>query len=325
MTVTPEIPGIATATEEPTPSTERPDVDEVLYLKGRPTLKNYIRFVRHNAVDVPGEGALTDEWREASEIVRDLQKTEAGAADDPPIEKVGMEYEPLLIEFLKDPLVRNGFETVPTQVAFIELDRLVVWQKHIDLTFVQKLVDKLPENPSDEDVFRACLLHDRPDPAVKWGRHHSDSYVFMSESNDLRFLGTMKLEPRHIRDYPFSGDVTAVIGLAVGFGSNFMNAYYAKKQRRLILNNGSHRAFALRSLGLKRVPCIVQHVASLEEMKHVGPSEVRENPRRYLRAPRPPMLKDYFNPDLRTVMKAHRRHRQVMVKFSVDEGYVPAL
>jgi len=297
--------------------------DEHLYLTGRPALKDFIRYVRSQAVDPPGDGTLTDEWRAAADIVRNLEQEEAGLADASPIGKIGSEYEPLLIEFLRDPLVRHGFNTVPTEVAFVELDRLVVWQKHIDLTFVRQLEEKLARAPSDEEIFRTCLLHDRLDPPVKWSRVHRDRFVFTSTSNDLRFLGTMRLEPIHIKDYPPPGDLVGVVGIAVGFGSNFLNAIYADK--RLILNNGSHRAYALRNMGFTRVPCIVQHVSSREELDLVGSSEVRRNPDLYLKHRRPPMLRDYFNPKLRRVMPVHRRLRQITVKFEVDEAHVDAL
>lgn len=311
--------------EVPTPVVESKAsdqaVDENLYLTGRPTLKDFVRFVRNHAVNAPAESVLVDEWRAAAEVVSRLEQEEAGVADDPPIGKIGPEYEPLLIEFLKDPLVRNGFNTVPTEVAFVDLDRMVVWQKHIDLSFVAQLARKLTPAASDEDIFRSCLLHDRLETRVKWARAHRDTFVFTSPSNDLRYLGTMRLEARHINDYPPPGELAGVVGLAVGFGSNFLNAVYAEK--RLILNNGSHRAYALRSLGFTRLPCIVQHVSSREELEMVGSSDVRHDPDFYLKHPRPPMLRDYFNPALRKVMPVQRQLRQITVKFEVDEAYVP--
>jgi hypothetical protein len=132
-----------------TERTEQDAVDEYLYLMGYPTLRRFLRYVHSHAVDPPGRGALGDEWRAAHEVVRTLEKEEAGLADDPPIRKLGPEYEPLLMEFLKDPLVRHGFNTVPTQVALVELDRLVVYQKHIDLTFARQLESKLGPAPSE--------------------------------------------------------------------------------------------------------------------------------------------------------------------------------
>ena len=299
--------------------------DENLYLIGRPTLKRYLRFVRDHAVKPPDEGTLTDQWQAAHDFARTLEKEEAGAADNPPITKleVNSRNEPLLTEFFKDPLVRNGFNTVPTEVAFVELDRLVVYQHHIDLTYVRLLERELGRSPSEEQIFRTSLLHDHPQPPVKWSRVHGNKFVFMSPSNDMRFLGAMKLQADNIQDYPPPGNLAGVVGLAVGFGSNFMNAICA--ERRLILNNGSHRAYALRKMGVTHVPCIVQHVSSREKLDVVAASKVVDNLDYYLKHPRPSMLRDYFNPKLHRVMPVHRQLRQITVKFEVDQEYVPAL
>ncbi len=298
-------------------------VDETLYLIGRPPLKQFLRFVRNHAVSPPSQGSLTDTWEAARRVIGRLEREEAGLADDPPIGKLGSEYEPLLIEFLKDPLVHYGFNTVPTEVAIVELDRMVVYQEHIDVTFARQLEQKLGPAPSQAELFRTCLPYDHPQPPVQWSRAHRDKFVFMSPSNDLRFLGPMPLQGSHIKDYPPPGNLVGVVGIAVGFGSNFLNAVYAEK--RLILNNGSHRAFALRRMGVTHVPCIVQHVASRDELDVVASSDVRSDPDLYLKHPRPPMLKDYFNPQLRVVLPVHRRLRQVTVRFEVEENFVPAL
>jgi hypothetical protein len=300
-------------------------VEENLYLIGRPTLKQFLRFVKSHAVRPPDEGTLTDEWEAAFDFIRTLEKEEAGAADNPPITKldVNSKNEALLTEFLKDPMVQNGFNTLPSEVAFVELDRLVVYQHHIDLTYTRLLERELGPSPSEEQIFRTALMHDHPRPAVKWSRAHGNRFVFMCPSNDMRFLGTMSLKASNIADYAPPGDLAGVIGLAVGFGSNFLNAIYA--ENRLILTNGSHRAYALRKLGVTHVPCIVQHVSLREKLEVVAASEVCDNPDYYLKNPRPSMFRDYFNPKLYKIMPVHRKLRQVSIKFEVEECSVPAL
>ena len=297
---------------------------ETLFLIGRPTLKQYIRFVRTNAVRPRGSGALADQWRAAYAIVQDLHKSEAGLPDDPPIASLTVEeHGPLLAEFLQDPLVRHGFNLVPTEVAFVDLDSLVVSQKHIDLTHVRRLEESLGPAPGPDRVFRACLAAENRRPRVEWSSAGDNRYVFMSESNDLRPLGLMRMEPRHLRDLPPPGEVVGVIGMAVGFGSNFLSVIHA--ENRLLLHNGSHRAYTLRKMGIKTVPCLVQHVSCRDELEMVALPDVRRNPDLYLKDPRPPMLVDYFRPGLHTVMRVQPRLRQVTVKIEVEESYVPAL
>lgn len=297
--------------------------DDTLYLTGRPTLRDYLRYVRSHASHAPSEGVLTDAWQAAADVVRTLEKDEAGAADAPPIDGLGPQHTALLADLLNSPLIRHGFNTVPTEIALVELDRLVVYQKNIDLTHATALARTLPANPSAEELFSLCLPSALPQPPVTWSRVRHDKFVFISPSNDLRFLGVMELDPSHIKNYHPPGNLVGVVGIAVGFGSNFLNAVLA--EGRLILRNGSHRAYALRSIGVTHVPCIVQHVRSREEFDVVASTEMRRDPDLYLKHPRPPMLRDYFNPALHTVMQVHRRNHVVAVEFDVDENVVPAL
>lgn len=307
----------------PAEGTEGPSPCRNLYLKGRPTLKSFIHFVRSNAVHAPREQELAEEWKEAQGHIAELEKTEAGAAENPAITKLGPEYEPLLMELLKDPILKHSFNTVPSEIALVELDRLVVHQKHIDLTFVGELQKKLGPGPTQAEIFRTCLPYDHPTPPVKWCQVGPDRYVVMSPSNDLRFLGPMHLKPGQIRDYPPPGNVAWVLGLGVGFGSNFLNAIHA--ENRLILNNGSHRAYAMRAMGMTHVPCIIEHVSSREELEMVASSKVRREPDLYLKHPRPSMLRDYFNPRLHKVVEVQRQSTQIIVSFDVDEISVPAV
>ena len=309
--------------EPEAPAAPVPEADEYLYLTGRPRLRDMIHFVRGHAATPPDESAMAAAWQTAHQRVRRLETEEAGAADNPSMTKLGPEYEPLLEELFADPLVRNGFNTVPTDVALVELDRLVVYQKHIDLTYSRHLARQLQPNLSDAQVFRTCLLHDHDVPPIKWARVHHDTFVFMSPSNDLRFLGALPLQESQIKDYTRRGSCVGVVGLTVGLGSNFLNAVYA--ENRLILNNGSHRAYTLRQMGVTHVPCIIQHCASRDEVDAVAATDVRKNPDTYLKHPRPSMLKDYFDPALHLVMPVYRRLRQVTVRFEIEEHAVPAL
>jgi len=80
----------------------------------------------------------------------------------------------------------------------------------------------------------------------------------------------------------------------------------------------------LRKMGFTHVPAIIQHVSNRHELDLVGSDEVRDHPDLYLKAARPSMLKDYFDPKLHRIFQVHRRLKQVTVSFSVDEASVPA-
>jgi len=59
-------------------------------------------------------------------------------------------------------------------------------------------------------------------------------------------------------------------------------------------------------------------------MDLVASGDVQNNPDRYLKAPRPPLLKDYFDPRLRKVVQVPRKNRLVRLQFAVEQSDVPA-
>lgn len=299
--------------------------DESLYLMGLPKLSHFLQFIHTQAMTPQGKETLIKEWQCAKDYYHSLEKEEPGCADRVGITPITVDtkYEPLLIKLLQNPLIKNGFDDLPTEVAFVDLDQLVVYQKHIDITFVRNLCEQLGSAPSDEQIFQTCLPYDYSHPPSRWSRIDDSNYVFISRSNDVRFLGVMPLESGHIHGYPHPGNLLGVIGLAVGFGSNFLNAIHA--ENRLILHNGSHRAYALRSMGIKRVPCIIQYASNRDEFAMAAPNNVVQHADFYLKHPRPPMLKDYFNPRLRKIVDVQRVLRQVKIHFSVSEYYIPAI
>ena len=52
--------------------------------------------------------------------------------------------------------------------------------------------------------------------------------------------------------------------------------------------------------------------------KSVAAGGLRKNPDVYLKEPRPPVLKDYFNPRLRQILRLAPINRQVKVRFKVE-------
>src|SRR5437879_13875883 len=106
--------------------------------------------------------ALTDEWRAASVRISELEKLEAGWADHPVIGQLGDHLEPLRAEVLNDPLFQQAFGTQPAEIAVVELDRLVVYQKHVNLNYVPHVQRRLENAPTDEDSFRVSLTFAHP-------------------------------------------------------------------------------------------------------------------------------------------------------------------
>ncbi|HWW94878.1 MAG TPA: hypothetical protein VN375_16035 [Vicinamibacteria bacterium] len=299
-------------------------VDQYVFLLGRPPLGEFLGFITTMAVDgqKADQGLLTEEWRQANDHVVSLEQLEAGMADNPPIVPLPPGIRTLAERVTADPMFRKAYRFVPASFAMVELDRLVVFQKFINLGYIQALKQGLGPHPTEEQVARLALGIDRPLPHVQAMQNAGNIYSFISPSNDFRFLEGALISPDQVTGFVSTGRPFAYLLLGIGYGSNYLNALHV--EGRLVLNNGSHRAYALRELGLSHAPCLVQSVTRREELEIVASGDVLQNPDRYLKTRRPPLLKDYFDAHLRKVVRVPKKNRIVRVQFQVEQSDVPA-
>ena len=148
------------------------------------------------------------------------------------------------------------------------------------------------------------------------------THVFSSPNSDIRFLGAFvkALEDRDLEYAAMGGLPAAAVIAFVGYGGAPINAFQANG--RIILNNGFHRVFALRSLGVDRIPIVLQAVRNPQlEM----PPHVAGLPREYLLGhPRPVLLKDFFEEGLAVTLKVKERMKVVTLAIGLNQYDVPA-
>ena len=297
--------------------------DPHVFLIGRPPIGELLGFIRTMSIDGQSAdlGALTAEWRVANDHVLQLEKTEAGTADNPPITPLPAALASNAQAVLSDPGYKRDYRFVPSDIVTVDLNRVTVFQKFINLAFVDELKHRLGQNPSDEAVFSFALpIQEQATPFRLM--QNPNGYTFVSASTDFRFLEAQLVDPGRIANFEGSGKPVALVSLSIGYGSNFLSMLLV--ENRLVLLNGSHRAYALRDLGITQVPCLVQHVTRRDELDLVAAGEIASNPDRYLKSPRPPLLKDYFDPVLRKLVNVHRKNRVIRVQFGVDTSDAPA-
>jgi len=291
---------------------------EELWLLGQPDLGYFLQFVREKVVGgaelSPKE--LVDEWRSANDYYYELEENEAGIVDRVECRELDRCLLPLAEQVLASPWFRRAFDTLPTSLAMVELDRLVVFQPNVTLDFVNDLKKRLGADPDPRRLFRFCLPLERPEPPVNLQRLSSRRYQVSSESADFRFLEAAVFEADQISDYEPQGRIGAVIGAVVGFGSNFLNVI-RDENKRILLNNGYHRAVALRELGITHAPCIIQEVTRRDELAVAAGSTVNRTPFFYFGKKRPPLLKDFFDPRIRKVLPVRRIRRVVEIEIEV--------
>ena len=303
--------------------TNLPLTDDYAFLIGRPPIAEYISFVRTMVVDGHSidQGTLVQHWRDASARVTELEKNEAGAADGVPQLAITAETAPYADRVAADATFKSTFSNVPTHFAMVELDKLVVYQKFINLGFVNGLRTTMPPTPSQAEIAKLAFGLDRPLPNVTIRQAGPGVFQFVSPSSDIRLLEVTLVDPSKIADFQTSGIIQAFVAVSVGFGTNLLNAIQV--EGRLVLHNGSHRAYLLRSLGVTHAPCVIQVASSRDELELIAPGDLHQNADRYLKVPRPSMLRDYFEPQLVRVFPVARKSRMVQVQVAAPISEIP--
>ena len=303
------------------------DTNPHVLLVGHPPVTEFLGYVATQTLEGRSgdEGALMDAWRRGNDHLLALAETEVGYADAIEFGEMPGELAPLAARALTDPVMRRDYALAPVSIEWIELDRFVVHQKHINLAFVDELLVEIGESPSPTRIFEFALPYEkRRDPPVQAGQIGEASWTFRSVSNDFRVLSAELLEPEQVSGLKPGGVPSMFVALRLGYGSNYLSALSVGG--RLVLHNGSHRAYALRAAGQTHAPCLVQHVSRHEELRAiVGDGHPLMAPgENVLTTERPPLFKDYFDEELRMIVSVPASVRQVQVGFNLNVTDQPA-
>jgi hypothetical protein len=152
--------------------------------------------------------------------------------------------------------------------------------------------------------------------------HDGNTFSFSSLSNDLRPLAITPVLPEQISGRRPHGDIAGVLGVFLGYGSNFITAIHMRN--RLLLLNGTHRAYALRALGATHIPCLIQRATSMEDLDLAAGAEIKQDADRLFSAPRPSLFKDYFDELLAKVFEGPRRNLMLRVEVTIQQSSIPA-
>lgn len=297
-----------------------------LILRGRPPMGDYVGYVlRCGGASQPcgpeREAHAADAWRAASRRVADLQLAEAGAADRHPLEPL----PPAMLELAEAERRRPEFQKLypylPTDLVLVDLDRVVVFQKQVNLAQADAIARALPTPLDDPQLASLAFGGAEVRPPVGCLQAASDGYVFSARSTDLRVLDLALLSPDEIPALRSKGHPAHCIVVTVGYSSNHLNAIACNG--RIVLTNGTHRAYALRRHGIRRVPCVVQRAERREEVEFLGHKELNAQFDRYFVHPRPPLFRDYFDPGLTTVVQACRSWRTIRIQAKAEVLDVP--
>lgn len=251
-----------------------------------------------------------------------MTATQSGLAESIEITDLPPSCDERIAAIEADPLFRKTFVQHTRSFALVEIDKLVAPQRTINLDYAERLRAQYGADLTLEDLIDICLAPRRAMDPIQHLEVGPNTHIFSSPNSDIRFLGAFvkQLSTEDLAYAEMGGiPVAAVIGF-VGYGGAPVNVLLSG--RRCVLNNGFHRVWVLRSLGVTRVPVVVQHV---RDPRLEFPPAVCGLPREYLLgAPRPALLGDFFDTGLTVTLRVRERLKMVGIQFGVNEHGVPA-
>src|SRR5215469_14271663 len=261
--------------------------------------------------------AIGQAWSAASSRMTQLVQSEAGAADsivvaDPPVTVKGR-----LEQIASDPLFRASFSALPASFKVVEIDRLVAPQREVNLDYVDEITARIP-GPGVEDLLEFCVGPRSAPPEWKVLQTAQNQLLVTSKSIDLRFLGGFRkpITEDDVAVAHTGGQPVEAVTLLIGYGAASINVFSVGN--RMILNNGFHRVFALRSKGITRMPVVVQSVAQSDIE---FPNELLGLSREYLvHNPRPVLLRDFFDDSLTVELRLAPRRKTVKIGWGGEIG-----
>lgn len=293
------------------------DYLDMVWLLGQPHLKDYLAFCESKVIggDLLDPRKLSEEWRAANDYYYELETSEAGIADTIECRPLDRRLARLATDLESNEWFRGSFDNLPYAIELVELDKLVVSQIHVECGYSQSIAARLGARPTPAQLFRFCLPVERELPPVAITRLASNHYRFTSPSSDFRQHSSLLLRDADIAHLKLPGPAAALLGITVGFGSNFMSGI--KSGSRVLLQNGYHRAYALRSAGISHAWCVTELVTRKDELRLTATDEVSADPEFYFAAKRPPILRDYFDPRIAKRLKIKRIECAIEVEIKV--------
>jgi hypothetical protein len=280
-------------------------------------LKNFLEMVSVDSE--PRKQEIKAAWQGAVSKFEEFRRSEAGKPDSIASQVLQGAQAQRAQELRVDPAFANTFANYPLSFEEVEIDKLVACQRSVHVEYVEHL--KARFESGNRDLFNFCLSPAQDVPAISIGRTAPNAFTVSSDNPVLRFLGATE-EPYRagmLQTETPGGQAVRVIALTLGFGFATANAY--RVGSRMILNNGFHRMYTLRSLGITHAPVVVQQVTHPEVEL---PPAVGELPREYVvQNPRPGMMQDFFDDELTCVVTQRGFIKAVQVFWQANESMIP--
>lgn len=270
-------------------------------------------------------------WVPKSQKVNELFVSDMHIIDDETmgdvVKDIDQKYSNKL-EVIENQLKSNPFWQANKHVIkMVKIDSLITLQNNVNFDRAIKLAEKIKKDATVEELLDYTFDFNRKSPVIRSHLISNNEILFSTNDHDVR---PGKIEVRKISKYAENEENGTIPALVIPIveGESFIYCVRTynmqpmpdgtlKKVYYLALQNGIHRAYALRSLGIEYMPCLIIDPLTVGEtnmlMGNWPPERLQQSA-----SQRPPLMKDFFNPELTEKFRVPKTTRCIKVEWKIE-------
>lgn len=271
-------------------------------------------------------------WLPKSQKANQLIVSDMQLLDDEKMKTVVKDIDPKYsdkIAEIEKHLQSNPFwQANKHSIKLVRIDELIALQNSVNTNRANNLAKKISKDTSVEELLDYNFDFSRKPSIINSQLTSQNVMVFSTTDHDVRHG---KIEVRKIPMWDGNGTdspmVSAlVIPIVEGEPSVYCLRTYAPMQMPdgsvkniyfMTLMNGIHRAYAYKSRGIEYMPCLIIDPTSASETDMLMGNWSQE--RKIQNASqRPPLMKDFFNPELTEKFKVRKKLMCIRVEFKIE-------
>lgn len=269
-------------------------------------------------------------WLPRSQKAAELMNSDMQMLDDQKMEDVVKDVDAKYLEKIEK--IENKLKQYPFwqankyAIKMVKIDELICLQSYVNLDRANFQKSKIRKNATTEELLDFCFPMDRDAAQIHSHMISNNAVLFSTDDHDVR---PGKIEVRKVPKFGDDG-VEKIPALVIPvlegdpfvycvrtYGQFQMQDQTTKKVYFLTLQNGIHRAYALKSLGIEYMPCIIIDPTTAAETQLVSKNWTPERAMQNV-SQRPPLMKDFFNYDLVEKFKVRKRLMCIRVEWKIE-------
>ena len=313
---------------------ESTETEEKLFLLGFMPMNEITSLVVGELGESMNLNRIKKLWLPKTKAVQELVKTDVRLLDDEKLKDVIRDIEPKYskkIEEIEEKLNHNPFwQANNCSIKLVKIDELIALQGFVNIDRANKLSTKISKNPTMSELIDFTIDLDRKPEIIHHHQISNNAILFTTDNHDVR-PGKIEVRqiPKNTEQENLDSDTIPAVVLPVTEGDavisclktfNFvpMSNGTQKRNYYLRIQNGLHRAYALRSLGIEYMPCLIIEPTSAVETNLITGQWSPERKAQEISL-RPPLMKDFFNPELTEIIQVRKTQLCIKVEWKIEK------